>query len=350
MIRRVLVTGLAAGALLLADFSYEQTSKVTGGALSGMMRVAGVFSKAARGPMKTTVFVKGDRMATVTDSSVDVIDLNEETFTHIDLEKKQYSKATFAEMAKAMENMAARTSNKKQADAEAEVNFKAEVNPTGDAKSVNGVNARRTLVVISLEGTDKKSGDSGAMRFINDMWMAPDVPGYEEVRAFSRKMAEKLAWSPVGNMARAIAAQQPGSEKAMAELVKEMSKLEGVPVLQVMRLGVAGTGMPTEAELAAMDKQAAGAANGEADKEKESALSKAGRIGGALGGFGGFGRRKKQEQPAEQAANGNASPASLLEFTTEMTNFSAGSVDTAKFQVPAGFKQVEHPMTKMAKK
>jgi hypothetical protein len=185
------------------------------------------------------------------------------------------------------------------------------------------------------------------MRFINDMWMAPEVAGYEEVRDFSQRMAEKLTWSPMANMARAMTAQQPGSEKAMAELVKEMSKLEGVPVLQVMRLGVAGTGMPTEAELAAMDQQAATA---EKSENPESGLSKAGRIGSALGGFGGFGRRKKQEEPAQEPQRDSGSaPTSLMEFTTEMTNFSAGAVDPSKFEVPAGFKQVEHPMSKMAK-
>jgi hypothetical protein len=338
------LTGLVTATWLLADFSYEQTSRITGGALAGMMRVAGAFSKSARQPMKSTILLKGDRMATVSDSSIDVIDLGSETFTHIDLEKKQYSKATFAEMAKAMENMAARARNTK--DTDATVNVTAEVKPTGDAKVISGMNAKRTLVVISLEGTDKKTGDSGAMRFLNDMWLASDVPGYEEVRDFSKKMAEKLAWTQMGNMARAISMQQPGSEKAMAELVKEMSKLEGVPVLQVMRLGVAGKGVPTEAELAAMEKQAEQPAE---KGESESGLSRAGRIGGALGGFGGFGRRKKQEEPPQQQqSSGNAAPAALMEFTTEMTNFSAGPVDASKFEVPSGFKQVEHPMTKAA--
>ena len=44
-----------------ADFSYEQNARVTGGALAGAMKVAAVFSKQAREPMRTTIAVKGSK-------------------------------------------------------------------------------------------------------------------------------------------------------------------------------------------------------------------------------------------------------------------------------------------------
>ena len=40
-------------ACLLADFSYEQTTKMTGGAMMGMMKIAGAFSKQLREPVQT---------------------------------------------------------------------------------------------------------------------------------------------------------------------------------------------------------------------------------------------------------------------------------------------------------
>ena len=58
-----LVLVLAAGSAQ-ADFSYEQTSKITGGMMAGMMKFAGAFSKQAREPMRSTVTIKGDRMTT----------------------------------------------------------------------------------------------------------------------------------------------------------------------------------------------------------------------------------------------------------------------------------------------
>jgi len=50
------------GSALLADFTYHETSTITGGMMLGMMKVAGVFSKQAREPIQSTISVKGDRM------------------------------------------------------------------------------------------------------------------------------------------------------------------------------------------------------------------------------------------------------------------------------------------------
>jgi hypothetical protein len=49
MFRHVSVVLLLAlgGASLRADLSYDQTAKITGGAMMGMMRFAGAFSKQA---------------------------------------------------------------------------------------------------------------------------------------------------------------------------------------------------------------------------------------------------------------------------------------------------------------
>ena len=108
MFRRLFLTcslaSLGAGCLM-ADFSYEQTSKITGGMMAGMMKIAGAFSKQAREPMVSSVLVKGDRMANVNQHSIKVIDLQRETITDIDTQKKQYSVMTFADMAKAMERL-----------------------------------------------------------------------------------------------------------------------------------------------------------------------------------------------------------------------------------------------------
>jgi hypothetical protein len=67
--------------------------------------------------------------------------------------------------------------------------------------------------------------------------------------------------------------------------------------------------------------------------------------------LGGLGRKKKEDKPADQpaaAAPANSgNPGSLLEMTTEMTNFSAGSADPLLFEVPGGFKKVESDLKKM---
>src|SRR3954454_18385005 len=95
---------LSAGALF-GDFSYHESSKITGGALAGMMKVAGVFSKTAREPIESNVAIKGNRMARRSNTHLNLIDLESKTITDVDLQKKQYSVMTFDEMRAALENM-----------------------------------------------------------------------------------------------------------------------------------------------------------------------------------------------------------------------------------------------------
>src|ERR1700704_952159 len=83
---------------LLADFSYDQTTKMTGGAMMGMMKIAGAFSKQVREPVQTTVLVKGNHMAHSSKDHAQIIDLDSETITEVNFQKKQYSVMTFAEM------------------------------------------------------------------------------------------------------------------------------------------------------------------------------------------------------------------------------------------------------------
>ncbi len=345
----VLVAGLWSGACLRADFSYEQTSKMTGGAMAGMMKFAGAFSKQMREPMKSTVAVKGDRMANISSTSIQIIDLSKETMTQIDPQKKTYSVVTFAQLAEMMNNLNSKMRDEKGNEVQ-DLTFKASVKQTGQQRNVAGFDARQFILTMEMEGTDKKTGQKvAAMTITSDMWLASGIAGYDEVREFYKRMAQKVTWGPgMGMMAPA------GSQKGMAEMVKEMSKLDGVPVYQVVSMGAPG--MQSGAEGQAPPPQQQQQAQAE---EKPSAGGALGKLaGGRLGGFGGFGRKKKQEEqpPAEQqqqqsqqqqnAPASQGAPGVLMEMTTELSGFSTAAVDASKFEIPAGFKQVESPMLK----
>jgi len=359
-----------------ADFSYQQTSKVTGGMMAGMMKFAGAFSKQAREPMQTTVSVKGDRLCSSSATHLNIVDLSAETMTDIDLEKKTYSVITFADFARAMQKMSEKMGQQK----DAQIDFKAEVKQTGATRNINGFQAKESILTLTMEGQDAKSGNKGAMNLVTDMWLAPNLPGYEEVRNFYMKMGQKLAFAPgMGGMA-GMMGRQGGMMKGMSQLSKEASKLDGVPVLQVIRMTGTADGL-SEADMA---KAQADAERAQAQQQAQApppsagdvagqaatgaALSRMGKVGGlagGLGGLGGFGRKKKQseEAPAQQqqaqtpppsapAASGPAGPTppgTLMELTTELTAFSSAPVDSAKMTVPAGFKQVDHEMQKALK-
>lgn len=322
---------------MLADFSYRESSKITGGAMAGMMKVAGVFSKSAREPMESTVAVKGNRMARRSNTHLNLIDLDSHTITDVDLQKKTYSVMTFDEMRQVMENLAKKMKEKKK-DNEAEVTFKVSADVTGKQKQIAGYDAKEVLIKMAMDVTDPKNKQSGAMVVMTDIWMADNVSGYAEVTNFSRKMAEQLNWAPGNSMFMA----QPELAKGMTEAFKEVSKLNGAPVFQITVMGPEGMPAP------AGDPQTAAA---QQEQKPKPSVGKA--LGGALGGrLGGFGRKKAEpapqadEQAQESQQAGAANAGVLIEMQTEYSAF-APTADASLFEIPAGFKQVESDMKKM---
>src|ERR1035437_4260380 len=99
--------------------------------------------------------------------------------------------------------------------------FKVSANATGKSKQVAGLETKEMIMTMEMEGTDKESGQKGGMTVTTDMWTAPGIPGYQEVRDFHKRMAEKVNWTPGGNMFAA----NPQVSGGMAEVSKEVAKL-----------------------------------------------------------------------------------------------------------------------------
>ena len=335
----------AAAPYLRADFTYESTSKITGGALVGMLKFAGAFSKDSRKMMDaipSTTSIKGNRMVNKTADSASIIDLDKETITHVDYARKTYSVMTFAQMKQAMEDMAQKMQQQKSNAGQPppDMQFDVKMNDTGQTRTINGNNAHEVIMTMTMQGTDAKSGAKGGMDVTTDMWIAPKVSGYEEVRDFTHRMSQKIAWTPMANPL----ISRPDMQRAMSELSKEGSKMDGLPVLETIKMGGKLEGMPdASASQSSRNSSPPPASVGDA-------------LGAALGGrlgIGGFGRKKKeaQQDPAANTpanagdAGSNSASGSLLEMTREVTNFSSSTADPSLFEVPAGFTQVqEDPM------
>lgn len=314
-------------------------------------------------PTTTTVAVKGNRMVHLSPHSGQIIDLDKETITSIDFAKQTYSVMTFAEMKQMLE--AATQKMQERGGDMPDMSFTASVRETGKAKDVNGASAKEYILTMAMNATDKQSGQTGAFNITNDMWMVPETGGYQEVKDFQQRMAAKLGsmFSPGGNP---MMSMRPGMNKGMAEMAQEMSKLKGMAVMQVTRMGSTADGKPlpaaseapelsqqSQAQMPSTGDVAGKAASGAASNAEGRALGRlGGSLPGGLGGLGGFGRRKQpqqQQQPSEQASNqppAGAGPGGglLMEMTTEMSGFSSAPVDATKFEVPAGFKQVKPEM------
>jgi hypothetical protein len=145
-----------------------------------------------------------------------------------------------------------------------------------------------------------------------------------------------------------------GSTQGFGQMAKEVSKLKGVPIYTVTRLGSTLDGKPlaaaSEAPLPDADQSASQPSAADAAKQganNSAASAVAGKLGGFGGMLGGFGHKKQNDQPPAAATNAGAPPQPtsmvLMETTTEVGGFSSASIDGSHFLPPAGYQQVPVP-------
>ena len=339
-----------------ADFTYTETTQVTGGSLVSMMKTLGTFSKSARQfgqPVESTVIVKGNRMTRINADRTEIIDLDKGTITQIDNVKHQYTVMTFEQLKQRMQEAAARAKAQQakqqpaqqQQPSDVQMKFTVKVRNTDATKDVAGLNAKEAIMVMTMDATsaaqDQTPAQTGTIGITNDLWLASEIPGYKEVRDFYARMAEKMGsvfGAGAGGDMSAMAPQlPPGAMQGIADMAKEMQKIKGVPVQTVMRMGTTVNGTPipaaSEAPLPASDGPA---------MPSKSEIAKS-AVANSLP-FHGFGMgKKKQADPPPPATDSNqpAGPVVMMETTTQLSSFSSGPVDPSKFDVPAGYKQME---------
>lgn len=367
---------LIAGSLLLpqlafADVSYQETMKLTGGSMMGMVKMAGMFSSQAKqltAPTTSTVMIHGGQMVTSNPHSTSIIDLDQQTITEIDHDKHTYSVVTFQQMQQAMTDAAAKMNKSKgsqPAAGDPQMKFTAHVTNTGATREIDGQTAKEALLTIVMTPTSNDPNMKGGMAATSEMWLVKEEPGMAELRRFNERMAKELSVTMSNSGMSALLGAQPGGAEALDELKKEANKVSGIPVLQVTRLGMSVDGQPlaapSVAPLPASQKgqgsSAAGdvtkeVAAGTATQEAGNQIAKLGAFGRALGGSS-MGALMKHG--GNSAATPSATPAAtadpatagvLMENQIQTSGFSVAPVDPSSFQVPAGYKQVQSPMTK----
>jgi hypothetical protein len=347
---------------LFADYTYQETTQLTGGSMLHMIKTVGMLSSQARkagDPVVSTIYIKGNRMAKVNPDSIEIIDLDKETITSIDNLKHTYTVMTFEQireqMAKAAQEAQKQSAQQPaqqqpQQNPDVKMSFDVKVHNTGAEKQVSGLSSHEAIMTMTATATNQQTQQQGSMAVTNDMWLVPEIPGYDQVRDFDRKLAEKMAVMAQGmgmDFSRMLAAN-PGATQAMTDMGKEMEKVKGVPVMQIMRMGSTTDGKPlpaaSEAPLPPDNSPAMPSGGDIAKQGMASALNS--KLGGF--GFGGFGKKKKTDDQAPANANQNAAPAQpavaiLMETQITVSSFSSDPVDGSHFDVPAGYKQLQPP-------
>jgi hypothetical protein len=342
-----------------ADFKYTQSSKMTGGSLMSMTKSLGVFSKNARQldePQLTTIMVKGNRMRSEHSAgTVEIIDLDARRFINIDTVKKTYSTMTFDEFKANMERAQERA-KEEQAKAVAKhpeaanlkITPKVHSEETGATRTILALPTKEVKwqIEMQFESTDPKvqqQAQGASMTMNSDAWLAPSVPGYDEMRQFYVRMAKQLDWLPgtMGNMAGMNAQMGP----AMQEFQKNLVAVKGMPLLQNVSFGMTSTAVPQNQTTASQPSQPPPPQQsddrGSVPTSTGDAISK-----GVSSVFSGFGKKKKQhDQDTADSSNsaqqsGSASGA-LMEMQIEVTQYSNSSVDGGLFDIPVGYTQVQ---------
>jgi hypothetical protein len=371
---------LLASRFTLADASYQETTQITGGSMVAPLKSMSFLSKSMRdmlAPTTTTTMIHGNQKAVVSKDFTEITDLDKETVTHIDNLHKTYTVVTFAQMRQAFQQMPkqmqqaqdqakqAQQQQQQQPKSDLKTSFDVSVKNTGVSKEINGLTSQEQLVTLQMHVTDPNAPptQTSAVTYVvtTDAWISPDPPEVKEIQDFDKRFGQKLMegvdlsafkaqMTQMHDMSQnpgmsQMFAGKPGSAEAMAEMGKEMAKLQGTRVMEVTRMGGSGTG-PAGAQNSAQNSDSAPAA---APANSNGSVS--GMLGSALGSsaLGAF-HRKKAAQPASDttttttAADGTQTTSTILmETTVQKSNFSQAPVSSSNFEVPAGFKKVETP-------
>ena len=361
----ILTGSLLLPSLAYADVSYQETTQVTGGSMVGMLKMVGVFSSQAKqlnGPMLSKVMIHGSRMVRSGLHQTQIIDLDQQTITSVDNDKHTYSVVTFQQLEQQMAKMTGQAkSTTEPGSSGSQMTFDAHITSSGAARDVNGQSASESLLTVTMTAKENEARKAG-MAATSEIWSVSDCPGLEELRAFNQRMSKELSMQVEASAMSNLLSSQPGGAQAVAELKKEAAKMSGFPVLQVTRVGLTADGQPLPAPSAAPlthtnDQGSSTAASmtkevaaGTATQTAGDQMARLGTFGRALSGstMGSLMRHTQKASPStatsSTAGTPDATAGVLLEMQTQSSGFSIAPVETAAFEVPAGYKSVTSPM------
>jgi hypothetical protein len=236
---------LASGVVVRADVKTREKGQVKfEGMLGTMVNMFG--GKGAREGIVSTNAVKGNRKATLNDTTGRIVDLGEEKVYELDIKKKEYRVTTFEELRRRMreaQERAAENAKKQQGqeqqaqqpEKEVEVDF--DVKETGEKKSIAGYDARQVIMTITVREKGKTLEDSGGIVITSDNWIGPQIPAMKELIDFEMKYFKAIAPETAGVSAEqmaAVLALYPMVKQGMERMGREAAKLEGTPLATTM--------------------------------------------------------------------------------------------------------------------
>lgn len=284
-IARFLVLILAAGAAARADFSYTNTHKSGSGAMPGAANQV------------SQVYLKGQKMMTDSGSTAMLMDFEAQTITTINKTAKTYSVRPFGGLAQAAKE-----------GPEVQVDF----SQTGQHKVISGFDCTQGVMTVQVDMPQAKSGMKMQMEM--EFWVSPDVPGARELHEFYQRNLDRFPWAssaPGGNQSL---------QKAMGEIRKRLAAMQGVPVLEIMRMKTGGGNSEQAAQMQQGMAQA---------RERLEAMAQQG------------GPQGDAARQALARMGGVSGSGILSETTIEASGFSNAAIPDSVFAIPAGYQKAQ---------
>jgi hypothetical protein len=288
------------------------------GGLGMMMRMFG--GKAASDGIVSTNAVKGNRKATINDTTGQIVDLAEQKVYKLDIKDKSYKVVTFDELRRQLQEAQERAAKQakdapkeqepaKQSGKEVEIDF--DVKETGQTKSIAGYDAREVVMTVTVREKGKTLDESGGLVLTADSWLGPEIPAMRELAEFEMKYWKAIAPETAAISAEqmaAVAAMYPMVKQAMDRMNQEKVNMKGTLLAMTMTFD----GVKSKAQMEEQSK----------NKDNSS------------GGLSGMLARKMMKKNADDAAKPRATIFTIASETQEI----ATSVSAADLEIPAGFK------------
>jgi hypothetical protein len=169
-------------------------------------------------PAVSTRLIKGRRMAILTRKHTSVIDLETETITEIDFNKKTYSVIPFARWKKLLDDATSQSPR--------ETSFKVSSHVPAASKKPSGIQPSPSTIDIA--------GASGSLNITIDTLVGV-VPGYEQMRDFNDHLAAKLGYAFASGFAE-LALDTPKLIPSLDEALERLNQSRGAPLDSTIKI------------------------------------------------------------------------------------------------------------------
>ncbi|MBI3873138.1 MAG: hypothetical protein HY304_08705 [candidate division Zixibacteria bacterium] len=363
-----LIAGLIAALAATAAWAdVTITERSTSNGLGGIMNTEGTSTESYKGDMHMTEsesrmtnkvigFLGGGKPTKTTS----VVRLDKGVMWEINHKDKTYTEMTFAQMRAMMDSLGRAfagaqgqaAAQKPQIDT-SKVTFSPptfEVKKTGKSETIAGYNCEQSIMTMTTEGTDKKTGDKMKLLLTMDMMLTPNSPAAAERERFGRKMAEAMGSTMDKSTAQPMMGMMGAYGVDLKKLAGEMEKMKGFPMRSVMAFHIEGKQFdqppPTSEGKSQESPEASNKSNAKTEETPSNPSDAAKK---ALGGLFGKKKDKEAEKPAESKKTPQSAPPpdnALFSFTTEVTAISTDAVAGDRFEIPAGYKKAKSAFEK----